>query len=92
MSHKTSGSVISCCLNYKINAKLNSLIFENYSNGTIVLPVNNIIIKKIPSSSYYIHPQAENYPYIIKVIGNDDFAVLVPTDVAKQLINEITNC
>ena len=30
MSNKTSGSVISCCLNYKINAKLNALIFENY--------------------------------------------------------------
>lgn len=42
MNHKTSGTVIFCCLNYKINAKLNALIFENYSNGTIVLPVNNI--------------------------------------------------
>ena len=77
-----SKTVISCCSSYKINANLNAIIFENYSNGTIIFPVNNIIINKIPSSSYYI----------IEVIGNDDFAVLVSTSVAKQLIKEITNC
>lgn len=87
-----SKTVISCCSSYKINANLNAIIFENYSNGTIIFPLNNIIINKIPSSSYYIHPHAEYYPYIIEVIGNDDFAVLVSTSVAKQLIKEITNC